>query len=184
VLVSREGGRKEDAGFERIVELDFVRECVRAGIAVDVVEVAEGVLEVDAFRRCLYCVNGGRERSCFTGSVFVLGWVFEDVLPRRVDVDLCSVLVIEDCDASLGLRVEVERCNPPTAVVFSFADGFEIGRDEGGRMLLSLPILPLELGGRVCVVVVERVGGLMGNRLGLVLPLVVIEDCLLKSLGS
>lgn len=185
LVVSREGGRKEEAGFERIVEHDFVRECVRAGIVeVEVVEEEERVLDVEAFRRCLYCVKGGRERSCFTGSVLVLDWVCEEALPRREDVDLCNVFVVEEFDASLGLRVDVERCSPAAPAV-SFTDGFERGREEGGRMLLSLVILPFELGGRVLlVVVVERVGGRIGRRLGDVLPRVGIEDCLLRSVGS
>jgi len=49
----------------------------------------ERVLLVDALRRCRDCVTGGRERSCFTGSVFEAG------LPLRLLVEgrLCNSVV-------------------------------------------------------------------------------------------
>lgn len=96
VVVSREGGRSEEVGFERIVDVDFVRVCARDGIVDVEEEDEESVLDVDALRICLYCVNGGRERSCLTGSAVVIaGTVLEDALGRRVEVDLCSEDILE-----------------------------------------------------------------------------------------
>ena len=51
---------------------------------------------------------------------------------------------------------------------------FEVIRDGGGRMPLSLTTLPVTLGGRMLVVVLLVIG-ITGNLLGLTLPRVGIN---------
>lgn len=117
----------------RSVEVDLVRECPDGCCSLVENEVAE------ALRTCRDIAIGGRERSFLTGSISAC----EDVLGRRLELDLCNPLVI------VGL------------LVFAFGGG--------GRMDPLLVVLPVALGGRPVVEVlrVMRVGGFTGNRLGL-----------------
>lgn len=99
--------------------------------------VLEGrVLLVDEFRTCRNCVTGGRERSCFTGSV-----VFEAGLPLR-------------------LLVEGRRCNSVLPGLPAFA------RVEGALIEGLLGMLALEIGGRVTVDVLRVMRLTVGRRLG------------------
>jgi hypothetical protein len=61
----REGGRRA------VEALNVEKDLFRVWPVVRVLE--ERVLLVDALRRCRDWVIGGRERSCFTGSVFEAG---------------------------------------------------------------------------------------------------------------
>jgi hypothetical protein len=163
-------------------EVDLLRTWPLAGILEDDEVVAELDELTEPVRRCLYCVNGGRERSCLMGSLVVVE--VEASLGRRVEVDLCRPLPLPDCDASGVLRVEVDRCNPPVVVVRDTSLGVLVdvdlpnppavvvgllvfARGGGGRIdALPEPLL-LALGGRVvAVVVVLRVEGLTGSLLG------------------
>jgi len=94
------------------------------------------VLLVDEFRTCRNCVTGGRERSCFTGSVV--------------------------CEAGLPLRplVEGRRCNSVVTGLLTPA------RVEGGLIEGLLGMLALELGGRVTVDVLRVGRLTVGRRLG------------------
>lgn len=123
---------------------------------------ADGVVLVEAVRRCLYCVRGGRERSCFTGSAAVVAAPLVVSLGLRTEVDRPSPMLLPFCVASLGLRVDVDRCKP---LAFAVAGLLIFARGGGGRIEVLLATLPFELGGRVELVAL-RVVGFVGSLLG------------------
>lgn len=93
----------------------------------------------EVLRVCLDVTIGGLDRSFFTGS----GSVFDEGVAFLIDDVLC---------------------NPPVAGLLTFARG------GGGPIDPLLIVLPVALGGRldmdVDVLLVTRVGGFTGNRLG------------------
>lgn len=102
-------------------------------------------------------MRGGRERSCFIGSGFVVEVV---TLGRRVEGALCTPPFVMVEGASLGRRVELDLCGPPIVVVGLLV----FTRVGGGPIEAWLVMLPVALGGRTVVDEV-RVGGL-GSRVG------------------